>query len=125
MYSFFSSNNYMKYILNIKMLLLYASRAAENNIWIWWLFSTQENFYEQSKNWQVNLSVKLVLELRNLHFFFKFQCILNQSNKYFQLDNSIVKTSGDGYESDAKMTEEMVIEILDQLQLILQYSCSS
>jgi len=66
-----SSNTYMKYTLNIKMLLLYASHAAENNIWNWWLFSTQNNFYVQSKNWRVNLSVKLILKSRNLHFFFE------------------------------------------------------
>ena len=49
---------------------------------------------------------------------------LNQFDKYLQLGCAMANTS-DGYQSDAEMTEEMVIKILDQLQLILQYSYSS
>ena len=70
----------------------------------------------------------------------KFQCILNKSDKYLQLTLQLqmmfnekhgkdVTDDDEGvvsdYESDADMTEEMVLEKLVQLLLILQYSCSS
>ena len=58
--------------VTIKMLLVVNKPTTENKIWNWGRFSAQQEFYSQSKNWRVNLSIKLILKLRNIGFLFEF-----------------------------------------------------
>lgn len=67
------------------MLVVNVNGVAESKIWNWRLFSTQEEFYSQTKNLRVNLSTKLILNLRKYKALsLEFQCILNQSDTYLQ-----------------------------------------
>ena len=66
------SNSYIMYLLNVKMLLVLKKPRRWKQDLKLRRFSTQKEFYLQSKNWWVNnSSIKLILKLRNFSIFFK------------------------------------------------------